>query len=349
MKKTIAMSLCAALLAVSLVGCAGAPSATKGEVKIYNWGEYIDTSVLEDFTAQTGIKVTYHTFDSNETMYSKISGGGAEYDVIIPSDYMIARLVEEDMLEPLNFDNIPNFSDIDPVLKNPAYDTQNLYTVPYMWGLMGIIYNTTMVEKPVTSWATLFDPDYSGDILMIDNSRDAFGIALKYLGYSFNTTDTVQIKKAVDLLIQQKPLVQAYVMDEIFGKLEGANAAIGTYYYGDYLTMAENNPDLAFCLPDEGTNRYVDAMCIPKGAANKENAEAFINFMCTTEVGLKNTEEIWYSTPLLSVREALDPAVSSDPYAYPNAEIQAKGEVYNNLPPDILALYNSEWTRMKNN
>ena len=250
------------------------------------------------------------------------------------------------MLERLNFDNIPNFEDIDPALKNPDYDPENLYSVPYMWGLLGIIYNTTMVEEPPTSWGTMFDEQYAGQILMFNNSRDAIGVALKYLGYSYNTTDEAQIKEAVDLLIQQKPLVQSYVMDEIFEKMQGGSAAIGAYYYGDFLTMKEINPDLAFCLPEEGTNLYVDAMCIPKNAENKENAEIFINYMCSTAAGLKNCEEIWYSSPLLSVREELDPEVSGDPYAYPDESILSNCESFKNLPAETLALYDSEWTRL---
>ena len=322
--------------------------ATGGVVNVYNWGEYIDESVLTDFEEATGIKVNYQMYDSNETMYSKVAGGGAEYDVVIPSDYMIARMIEEDMLEPLNFDNIPNFADIDPELKNPAYDPENLYSVPYMWGLLGVIYNKNMVdEEDLGSWDLMWNEKYADDILMFDNSRDAIGIGLKMLGYSYNTTDENQIKEAVDLLIQQKPLVQAYVMDEVFGKMEGNNAAVGTYYYGDYLTMVENNPDLGFYIPEEGTNVYVDAMCILKGAKNKENAEAFINYMCSTEAGLKNCEEIWYSTPLMSVREELDPEVANDPYAYPTADIMAKCESYAGLPQNILDLYDSEWTRLK--
>lgn len=350
MKKTLAILLGAVTLVSAMAGCSGGNTASNGEVNVYNWGEYIDKSVLEDFTAQTGIKVNYQNFDSNETMYSKLSGGGSDYDVIIPSDYMIARLIDEEMLEPLNFDNIPNFSDIDPALKEPAYDPENLYSVPYMFGLLGIIYNTTLVapNENMETWNVLWNKNYSGDILMFDNSRDTIGIALKALGYSYNTTDPDQIKEATDLLIAQKPSVQAYVMDEIFGKLEGENAAIGVYYYGDYLTMLENNENLAFALPQEGTNRYVDAMCIPKGAPNKENAETFINFMCSTEAGLKNCEETWYSTPLLSVRQKLDPEVSGDPYAYPDAGIISKCETYTSLPSEILDLYNSEWTRLKN-
>ena len=281
-------------------------------------------------------------------MYSKIAGGGANYDVVIPSDYMVARLIEEDLLAPLNFDNIPNFADIDPALKNPAYDPENLYSVPYMWGLMGVIYNTKAVdEEDLGSWDLLWNEKYAGDILMIDNSRDAIGIALKRLGYSYNTTDESQVRQAVDLLVEQWPIVQAYVMDDIFQKLEGANAYVGTYYYGDYLTMYENNPDLGFYIPEEGTNIYVDAMCILKDAPNKENAEAFINYMCSTQAGLKNCEAIWYSSPLLSVREELDPEIADDPYAYPDADIMAKCESYAGLPQNILDLYDSEWIRLK--
>lgn len=353
MKKLLVMVLVLSLTAGLLTGCVHSRDSLGGDtssnvVNVYNWGEYIDESVLDDFEAATGIKVNYQMYDSNETMYSKIAGGGANYDVVIPSDYMVARLIEEDLLAPLNFDNIPNFADIDPALKNPAYDPENLYSVPYMWGLMGVIYNTKAVdEADLGSWSLLWNEKYAGDILMIDNSRDAIGIALKRLGYSYNTTDEAQVRQAVDLLVEQWPIVQAYVMDDIFQKLEGANAYVGTYYYGDYLTMYENNPDLGFYIPEEGTNIYVDAMCILKDAPNKANAEAFINYMCSTQAGLKNCEAIWYSSPLLSVREALDPEIADDPYAYPDADIMAKCESYAGLPQNILDLYDSEWIRLK--
>ena len=355
MKKSLALLLATVLgLSLALAGCSGGSgtasqpgAADRGVVNVYNWGVYIDESVLDEFTAQTGIKDNYDTYESNESMYGVLKNDGASYDVVIPSDYMISRMIEEDMLEPLDFDNIPNFSDIDPNLKNPDYDPENQYSVPYMWGLLGVIYNTAMVDGAPDSWSILFDENYSGQILMFNNSRDALGVALKYLGYSYNTTDPAQITAATDLLIQQKPLVQSYVMDEIFEKMQGNSAAIGAYYYGDYLTMADVNPDLAFCLPKEGTNLYVDAMCIPKGAENKANAEAFINFMCSTSVGLANVEETWYSSPLLSVREELDPEVSEDPYAYPDDAVLEQCESFRNLPEDILALYDSEWTRLK--
>ncbi len=350
MKRSVSLLL-AASLAASLAACGGDNTASNGEVNVYNWGEYIDESIFDDFTAQTGIKVNYQNYDSNESLYGKLAGGATGYDVIIPSDYMIGQMIEEGMLEELNFDNIPNFADIDPILKNPAYDPENLYSVPYMTGTLGIIYNTTMVDPAddMETWDALWNSKYKGDILMFNNSRDAIGIALKKLGYSYNTTDAGQIAEAVALIKEQKPLLQGFFMDEQFGKLEGGNAAIGVYYYGDFLTMHENNPDLAFAIPREGTNLYVDAMCIPKGCENKANAEAFINFMCSTDAGLRNVEETWYSSPLLSVREELDADVVDDPYAYPDAEfIETMTETYACLPAETRALYNSAWVEIIN-
>lgn len=347
-KRVLALALAAACL-LPLCSCGGGNGGNV--VNVYNWGEYIDESIFEDFEAQTGIHVNYQTYDSNEALYGKLAGGATGYDVIIPSDYMIGQMIEEDMLEPLNFDNIPNFADVDPALLNPEYDPENLYSVPYMFGILGIIYNSALVEEgeDMETWDVLWNERYAHDILMFDNSRDAVGIALKKLGYSYNTADPAQISAAVDQLIVQKPLLQGYFMDKIFEKMEGANAAIGVYYYGDYLTMQENNEDLLFAIPREGTNRYVDAMCIPKGSEHKENAEAFINFMCSTEAGLANVEETWYSSPLLSVREELDPEVSEDPNAYPDEEFMEKQcETYACLPADIRALYSSEWVRLLN-
>lgn len=348
MKKVFCV-LAALLCLASLTACGGPESGAV--VNVYNWGEYIDESIFEDFTAETGIKVNYQTYDSNEAMYGKLAGGAGGYDVIIPSDYMIGQMIEEDMLEPLNFDNIPNFADVDPALLNPEYDPENRYSVPYMFGILGIIYNTTLVDEgeDMETWDVLWNPKYAQDIVMFDNSRDAIGIALKKLGYSYNTTNEEEIIEAADLLLKQKPLLQGYFMDKIFEKMEGANAAIGVYYYGDYLTMAENNPDLAFALPREGTNRYVDAMCIPKGAEHKENAEAFINFMCSTEISVRNTEETWYSSPILSARAELDPEVSEDPFAYPDqAFMDEQCETYACLPTDIRTLYNNQWIRLLN-
>lgn len=350
MKKLFSLSLAVLMLCIPLAGC-GSSSAKypNGEVNVLNWGEYIDEDVLPKFEEQYGIKVNYKTCSDNETLYSTLSGGGSDYDVIVPSDYMISRLISEGMLEKLDFSNIPNASDIDPKFVKPAYDPTNEYSVPYMWGTVGIIYNTSMVHDEITSWGALFDKKYAGQVLMINNPRDAIGVALKYLGYSYNTTDKSQITEATNLLIQQKNdgIVQAYVMDEIFDKLEGGEAAMGVYYAGDYLTMKANNSDLAFVVPSEGSNYFVDAMCVPKGAKNKENAEKFINFMCSKDVGLANCEAIGYSTPLMSVFKALDPSVSGDTVAYPPDSVLKKCESFLNLPQDVLEFYDSEWLRLK--
>lgn len=357
MKKFASLFLAALMVCPLLTACGSDSSVStpNGEVNVLNWGEYIsdgqdDTlDVVKKFEEETGIKVNYSVCPDNETLYSTLKSGGSGYDVIVPSDYMISRLINEGMLEKLDFDKIPNFSDVDEQFINPAYDPTNEYSVPYMWGTVGIIYNTSMVKDPITSWSALFDKKYAGQVLMINNSRDAIGVALKDLGYSYNTTDKNQITQAVDLLIQQKKdgIVQAYVMDEIFDKLEGGEAAIGVYYAGDYLTMAANNPDLAFVVPSEGSNIFTDAMCIPKGAANKDNAEKFINFMCSTEIGQANCEAIGYSTPLKSVKAALDPSITSDPVAYPSQEVLSRCEPFLNLPDDILKFYDSEWLRLK--
>jgi spermidine/putrescine transport system substrate-binding protein len=260
---------------------------------------------------------------------------------------MIARLIEEDMLEELDFDNIPNYANISDDYKNLDYDPENLYSVPYMWGTTGIIYNTTMVDGPVTSWDILWDESLSGKILMFDNSRDALAIALLRCGYSLNTTNEDEIKEAVDLLVEQKPLLQAYVMDQIFDKMEAGEAAVAPYYAGDAITMMEENPDLAFVLPEEGANLFVDAMCIPKGATNKEEAEAFINFMCSDEICLANCEVTGYSTPSTTALEAMDEEMRTNEIAYPSSEALARCETFTNLPENILVLYDEEWLRLK--
>lgn len=352
MKKKLFSLLLSSTLLFSLTACRSGDGAASGNVvNVYNWGEYIDMSVLEDFEAATGIHVNYQTYDSNEALYGKLAGGATGYDVIIPSDYMIGQMIDEDMLEPLDFSAIPNFSDVDPALLNPEYDPENLYSIPYMFGILGIIYNPDLVEEgeDMETWDVLWSEKYVHDILVFDNSRDTVGIALKKLGYSYNTTDPDKLEEALRLLQQQKPLLQGYFMDKIFEKMEGDNCAIGVYYYGDYLTMAENNPVLEFAIPREGTNRYVDAMCVPKGCEHRENAMAFINFMCSTEAGLKNCEETYYSTPLLSVRDELDEELSSDPNAYPDsAFMEEKCETYACLPPATRLLYNDLWVRLIN-
>ena len=344
MKKIAAICL-ALLMLLPLAACG---QKEENVVNVYNWGEYIDESIFDDFEAQTGIRVNYKTFASNEMLYSSLKSGGSSYDVIIPSDYMIARMIGEDMLLPLDFSQIPNMANLDEQYLHLEYDPQQLYTVPYMWGVTGIIYNTTMVNHPITSWMDLFNTDLTGQVLMFDNPRDAIGVALKALGYSFNTTNEEEISQAADLLIQQKEkgLVQAYVMDQIFDKMINNEAAIGTYYAGDYLTMSEENPDLAFCIPSEGSNLFVDAMCVPTCCENYDNAMAFINFMCQDDIVLRNCEEIGYSTPSATALEAMDPEMSENPVAYPSSDVLNACETYGGLPSSTLNFYDHEWIRI---
>lgn len=333
-------------LVLGLTGCGSSSGADDSVVNVYNWGEYIDEELLDQFTEQTGIKVNYTTFSDNESLYSVLSSGSANYDVVIPSDYMVSRLISEDMLEELNFDNIPNYQYIDEEYTHLEFDPESRYSVAYTWGTVGIIYNATVLDYVPDSWSVLWDEALKNQILMFDNSRDAIGIALKYLGYSQNSTDEAQITQAVDLLIQQRPLVQSYVMDQIFDKLEAGEAAVGPYYAGDAITMIEENPDLAFVLPKEGTNLFVDAMCIPKGAENKDNAEAFINFMCDPEVMAQNIEYIGYSSPSTAAKELLSEELADSPIAYPDDALLANTDTFINLPQDTLDLYDSEWIRM---
>ncbi len=348
-KKLSAILALTMLIPICLAGCGSSSADYVGEVNVCNWGEYVDFSLLTQFEQETGIKVNYTTTESNETLYSLLKTGGSTYDVIIPSDYMIARLIDEGMLEELDFDQIPNFSLIGSDYQNLAYDPTNAYSVPYTWGTTGIIYNTTMIDQEITSWGALFDPQYSGQILMIDNSRDALGIALRFLGYSLNTTDEAALNEAYALLKEQKPILQAYVMDQIYDKLESGEAAIGTYYAGDYLTMKENNPDLAFVFPKEGSNLFVDAMCIPKGAANKEYAEAYINFMCSTEAALANMEEIGYASPNTEAAEEYKAELSPEDAAvmFPDESVLARCETFLNLPQATLDLYDELWINLK--
>ena len=372
MKKITILALVLSLiLAISVAGCntatpaqSSSPSGTEntgtqtetdpedesgGVVYVYNWGEYIDQTIFKDFEEETGIRVVYREFQNNEEMYSILSSGIATYDVIFPSDYMISRMIDEDMLEELDFSNIPNYDLIDDAYKNMEYDPDGKYSVAYMTGTVGLIYNSAMIDEEIDSWSALFDSAYEGQILMFDNSRDAFGIALKYLGYDQNTTDESEIREAYDLLVEQKPILQAYVMDQIFDKLESGEAAIGPYYAGDYLIMREANPDLVFVRPVEGTNVFVDAMCIPKGAANKANAELFINYMCDTDVAYQNMEFIWYASANAQAAEQfLDELDEEDiEIMFASEETLATCDVFTNLPMEINDLYNTLWSELK--
>ena len=333
---------------IGLTGCGSSdPSQT---INVFNWGEYIDEDLLRDFEDETGIKVNYTTVATCEEMYAKMKAGGVSYDVVVPSDYMVARMAEEDMIQEIDWDNVPNAQYIDEDFRNPEYDPEGKFSAPYQWGTVAIIYNKDMVdESDLTGWEILWNEKYKDNILMFDNSRDAIGIALKELGYSYNTTDEAQIREAADLLKKQKPLVQAYVMDQIFDKMENGEAAIATYYVGDYYLMLnelgeDSDIDLGLYKPEEGSNLYVDAMCIPKDAQNKEGAEKFINFLLKPENMAQNTEWISYSTAESAARELLPEEMKNNEDMYPTGDQLNQYETFTNLPENIRALYDELWT-----
>ena len=357
MKKVICVVL-SVLLAVScLAGLSGCGSSKKTTLYVYNWGQYISEGddgsldVIAAFEeAYPNIRVQYSTYDSNEIMYSKLSNGGITVDVIIPSDYMIGRMVQEGMLEELNFDNIPNYQYIDDSFKNTSYDPENKYSVPYTWGTVGIIYNTKYVDKAdVTGWELLWNEKYAGKILMFDNSRDAFGIVEYLLGYDVNTTDETELQACAAKLAEQKPVVQQYVMDQIFDAMENEEAWIAPYYAGDYLTMVEENPDLAFYRPTaQGYNMFIDAMCIPTCCQEKEAAEAFINFLCSPEISSANMEFLGYSVPSTAAKELMDPEVAGSEVAYPDADTLTTGTSFNFLPEETSRYMESLFMEVRN-
>ena len=350
----------AAVVVALLCGMAFAVGSARNQtitLNVYNWGQYIadgsddSMEVIKEFEARyPHIKVNYSTYDSNEIMYSKLANGGITVDVIIPSDYMIARLIEEDMLLELNFDNIPNYQYIDENFRNTSYDPENKYSVPYTWGTVGILYNTKFVdEADVTGWELLWNEEYAGKILMFGNSRDAFGIAQYLLGYDVNTTDRAQLAECAELLKQQKPVLQQYVMDEIFATMQNEEAWIAPYYAGDCLTMMGENENLAFYLPeDQGFNLFIDAMCIPACAQEKEAAELFINFLCDPEIAGANMDWICYSTPISAAKEFMDEETVSDPVSYPADEVLANGTSYAYLPEDISRYVESLFMEVRN-
>ena len=341
-KKMICCVVVAALAAAMLVmpGCSGV-SESKGEINVFNWGEYISNGedgsmdVIDEFEKETGIKVNYTTYETNEEMYNILKSSNSSYDIIIPSDYMIAQLIEEGLLSELDFDNIPNYKNIMEKYKKTDYDKDGKYSVPYSWGVVALCYNKTMVTEKPDSFSALWDEKYSGQILMFNNSRDAMAIAMKLKDIDPSNVTKEDIDIASDYLTEQKPILKKYVMDQVFTEMEGSQAALAQYYGGDIAVMMQNNEDLDYVLPKEGSNLFIDAMCIPKNSKNKELAEEFINFMLKAEVAESNAEYIGYSTPNSAAYELLDEDIKNNELIYPSDEYLSKCYTFTNLPTDI--------------
>lgn len=339
MKRIFILSL---IIFIFLIGCGG---ESKESINVYNWGDYIDREVIEMFEEEYGIEVKYDTFATNEDLYVKIKQGSNSYDVIIPSDYMIEKMIREDLLTTIDIDSLSNYDKIDDEFKKLEYDPNNEYSVPYMWGTVGIIYNTTMVDEEVNSWDILWDEKYQGQILMLDSQRDTLAVALKKLGYSMNTRNVEELEEAKEELIIQKPLVYAYLGDNIKSAMINEEGALAVVWSGDAVVMIEENPNLEYAIPQEGTNLWFDSMVIPKSTTNKENAQKFIDFMTRPDISAKNAEYIGYSVPISEAVELLDEEVRNDEVAYPSEEVISNTEIFKD-PYDIIKEYDRIWTEI---
>ncbi len=342
MKKLVAAVL--VLVALSI----GAGALAEGTITVFNWYDYIDESVISMFEQETGISVKYTNFTTNEEMYAKLSSGAGEYDVIFPSDYIIERMIKEDMLEKLDMALLPNASGVVEWLKTPDYDPEGAYSVPYMWGTVGILYNTTMLEGEIDSWTSIFDAANQKSVFMLDSIRDSLGIALKYLGYSMNTKEPEALEAAKQLLLQQKAdnIVKGYLVDEVKDKMVAGEAPMAVVWSGDALYAMDQSEDLAYIVPKEGSNVWVDGMCIPKNAKNKELAQQFINFMCRPDIARMNMEYIYYSTPIQAVIDEMDEAEKSNATLNPPEDVIARCEFFHDISADM-ALYDQIWMEIR--
>lgn len=339
--------LCLITMGLFLTGC-----GKEYDLYIYNWGQYIDEDVIDIFEKETGLSVSYEEFETNEAMYPKVANGAGEYDLICPSDYMIEKMIEEDLLAPLNYDNIPNIKYIgNQFLKqSETFDPGNKFSLPYCWGTVGILYNKKMVKEPVDSWSILWDKKYYDSVLMQNSVRDAFGITLKWLGYSLNSTNRDELREARDKLIEQKKkgIVQAYVVDQVRDKMIDNSAALGVIYSGEASYCISENPDLAYAVPKEGTNSWIDSWVIPKNSKHKEAAEQFLNFLCRPDIALKNFEYICYSTPNIAVRDMLeDEDLKNDEILFPEEDILENTETFKYLGEEMDQEYYELWKEVK--
>lgn len=346
-KKLTALITTTLLTASFFVGCSNSSTGENGTINVFNWGEYIDESLIKDFEKETGIKVNYSTYDTNEIMYQKINTNPGTYDIVIPSDYMIEKMIKEDLLEKIDFNNIPNYQYINEDFKNLPYDPTNEYSVPYTWGTVGIVYDTTIVNDPVTSWNILWDEKYKDNVYMYNSIRDSLGLALVKNGYSLNSNNPDEIDIAKNDLLKQLPLTNPiYVIDEVRDNMISGEKALAVVYSGDASYIISENPNMKYVVPEEGSNKWFDAIAIPKGAPNKAGAEAFINFLCDPENAKTNIEYIEYSTPNKGAFELLDSEIKNNQAAYPSEEVLARCEVFKDLSPETLKLYEAAFTEV---
>ena len=342
-----------AIIATTLVtaslfaGCGNSNVGENGTINFFNVGDYIDEALIKKFEKETGIKVNYDTYDTNEIMYQKIKTNPGTYDLVVPSDYMIEKMIKEDMVEKIDFNNIPNYQYINPEFKNLSYDPNNEYSVPYMWGTIGILYDTTKVTEPVTSWDILWDSKYKDDVYMFNSLRDSLAIALIKAGYSINSTNPDEIEKAKEELLKQRELTNpVYVVDEVKDNMISGEKALATVWSGDAVYCMNENPDLAYAIPEEGSNKWVDALVIPKDAPNKAGAEAFINFLCDPQNAKENVDYIGYSTPNKAAFDLLDDETKNNPAAYPSDEVLDKCVLFVDLDKSTLKLYEDAFTEV---
>jgi spermidine/putrescine-binding protein len=342
-KKIVCMALALAL-SLSFFACGGGKS--KVTLNVLNWGDYIDPQLLRQFEDETGIAVKYTTMTSNEEMLVKLASADNIYDVCFPSDYLIEKLAADDLLYPINKANIPNLSNIDSRFLNLSFDPDNTYSVPYMWGTVGILYNKTMVSDPVDSWNILWDEKYAGQILMYDSMRDTIGITLKKLGYDINTRNEADILAAQEALIAQKPLVRAYLTDDIKMELINGSAAMGVVYSGDAVYCISENPDLAYVVPKEGSNVWFDNIIVPKTSQHTAEAEQFINFLCDAKVAAQNSDYIGFSTPNAEALKLMDPSYAADPTYNPPQDVLDRCQIFQDLG-DFVKVFSDAWTKVK--
>lgn len=343
MKKLILLALAMMLL---VTGCAG---EEKGQVlNVYNWGDYIDEDIFEIFESETGIKINYETYATNEEMYTKIKTGGTKYDIAIPSEYMIEKMIREEMLQEIDLSKIPNVKNINDRFMDLSFDPGNQYSVPYFWGTVGIIYNSESIQEPIDSWSVLWDEKYKGEFTMMDSQRDSIMVALKELGYSMNTRNLDELEEAKELLVAQKPLVLAYVGDNVKDMLISGEASMAVVWSGEASAVIQEYPEFKYALPKEGSNLWFDNIVIPKDAQNSDAAHAFIDFLCRGDIGFKNADYVGYATVNDETMKLLDPDLMDTTYAYPKDEWIENFEIFND-PGDFITEYDRIWTEIKAN